>query len=290
MSGVPTILVEGADDIKFYRDLAKSIDKEADVIAVDTIDCLSDGCVGVIDCIQQLQSEIKSKQNGSKYIIGIIDKDARYYRGEIPNNLSELFVLKYYSFESHFVTRNHLKYLLTIISNIGLSFIDDRTLDYFENNLCNEYEKLYYISLEALKNACEQGYASVIGYSSEPGYIVNNLQTGLNIWGSISSKKSSLDSFASDRSINFEHLKLIAKGKWLLHFYCNFILLKMRGITSACQNGEIRKCQYCNTGQPDKCLWKMRFSFNLGLVQSLILNHHDDNELGYIKARVKMLA
>ncbi|NOH14850.1 DUF4435 domain-containing protein [Clostridium cochlearium] len=290
MTKNPAVIVEGKDDIKFYKNLCENIKKNIEVIAVDNIKGVADGCTGVIECIESIQDDIKKNINNLKYILGIIDGDVRCYRDEIPNNIYGIFVLKYYSYESHFVTRQNLKNIVGLTASVGKSYIDDKTLDYIEKDVQNDYKKIFYVSLEALKNACIKEYDSIISYKDKPEYIFNNLYTGKNIMKSLMRKKNQLDEFAKQYNITFSDFKKVIKGKWLLYTYYNSVYRNLKKLPDACRNNIITKCQYCKSGQPEKCLWNLDYNYKLEYIISIALNYYDNNELEYINDRLKQLA
>lgn len=288
MTETPAVVVEGRDDIKFYLQIAVDAKKEVSVYAVENLEEFeTGGCTSVITCIESLQDKIMERPENINYILGIIDRDARHFRKEIPSLLG-LFVLKYYSYESHLVTRNNLKRLISDLTFVSQSLIDDTSLDFVESNLESDYHDLYYISLEALKNACVQGYNAIIGYDEKAGKVaVPNSK--IKYFIDIQNKQDELNLFADKYNITPLDLKLIAKGKWLLYTFCYSIFARIKELTSACSDATINSCQFCSCGRPEKCLYTLRTGYSFKQVVSLMQNYFDYKEIGYIQTKISSL-
>ncbi len=286
MIGVPTIVVEGHDDISIYSKIAKDVNKEVQVISIDNIEQYTGGCYSVIKFIDDMEEIFEERKDSINHILGIIDRDARYYRNEIPTNRNGILVLKYYSIESHFVTKNNLKYLLNVITYANEQLVDDKCLDYIEKDLPELYKRLFYLSLEALKNACEQDYTGVIGYSDEKGRLLHDVEVN----DLVLKKKKELDLFAEKLNIDIKDIKCIAKGKWLLYFYCVNAMEKISILRDACLQGLIITCQCCETDHNDKCLYKLKASYRPDTLIPLIENYIDREEVNYIQDRILKLA
>lgn len=287
MSNSSTIIVEGHDDIPLYEKLSSDIGKNIQVIAVENIDGCNAGCDNVIRCIEEIQDLINEVDLGENYILGIIDRDARFYREEVPN-LKCLFILEYYSFESHFTTEYGLKKILPIVCGISEKAIDEKLIQYLKKDLVNDFEQLFYISLEALKVACEQGYCGEYQYSQSAGYVFgkDNLSQHLP---KINEKRKDLDSFAEQHDISKSDLPKIAKGKWYIHVYADSIFKNIKNLPQACKKEIINQCQYCKNGNYSNCMYKTGCNFQLGQIIRLLLGQYDANELLYIKQRISQL-
>ncbi|PFT36092.1 DUF4435 domain-containing protein [Bacillus cereus] len=289
MSETPVVIVEGHDDIQFYEKLVNELGKEITVDAVENIEGYDGGARGVLECIKDLQPKLKERQENIKYILGIIDRDARFYRNEIPDHLG-LLILEYYSFESHFITRQNLIEAIPSLTHVSRRHVDANALTHIEEDLYNnEFKDLYYISLEALKNACQKDYVGEVSYKEEPGKIFNEPNKSV-LMGKLSAKKLDLDKFAQSKNIVFGDLKKFARGKWILYIYSKYLNEKIKKMKNACSNGEITKCNFCKAGAHDKCLWKVKTNFQLGHVKVIITNYIDETEIKYIKDRIRLLA
>lgn len=284
MSNQPALIVEGKDDIRIYEQLSNIIDKPCTVYPIQSIANYAAGCTSVISCIERLQAKFDENPNNIQYVLGIADRDARYYRREIPDNLRGLLILKYYSIESHFITQANLRYILPLITNA--TYLSDSHVMFIENFFCLTYENLYYISLEALKNACIASYKGLIGYSASDGVIKNQ-----QLIADLLDKRDSLDQFAEEFNIDQSYLKKIAKGKWLLFAFCDLIIQSLQFIPEECDRNTLPSCSMCKREiMQEKCRWSMRSGCNRPQVLSLITNFFDENEFEYIFDRIEALA
>ncbi|MBP1949360.1 DUF4435 domain-containing protein [Virgibacillus litoralis] len=289
MAETPVIIVEGHDDIQFYERLIIDMEKDAVVDAVENIEGYNEGSDGVIKCIQDLQPKFGKSDEVKKYILGIIDRDARFYRNEIPNYLG-LLILEFYSFESHFITQNNLIELIQNLTYVSKRHVDVKTIGYIEDELYKkDFIDLYYISLEALRNACEVGYSGEVSYGEEAGKIYSEGYKTI-LLKKIYAKKNDLDEFANSKDITYGDLKKIARGKWILHVFSKYLNYKIKELKKACDSNEINKCNFCLTGVNHKCLWKVKGNFQHGHVSSMITNYVDESEIKYIKERIELLA
>ncbi|MCM0647251.1 DUF4435 domain-containing protein [Clostridium swellfunianum] len=288
MSEVPFIIVEGADDISFYQMLSEHIKKDTEVIAVENIYSYSEGCDNVIKAIEDIQTILNQKESNKNYLLGIVDRDSRFYRNCIPN-LTSLFILKYYSYESHLANRHGLTSILPAITSVSQKMLDGSVLEFIEKDLQADYLNLFYFSLEALKFACDKNYRSVVRYKQKPGKIFAKDYVNI-LKENIFKKKTELDTFASEYSISMGDLRYIAKGKWLLHVYADRIYNNIKELSTACKDNKVTQCQYCKVGKHDKCLYKIKSNFQLGQIISMLLSEYDENEVKYIKERISLLA
>ncbi|MBP3335242.1 MAG: DUF4435 domain-containing protein [Ruminiclostridium sp.] len=289
MSGEPTVLVEGIDDIKFYGNVAHKIGRNINVQAIETVEGYSEGCDEIIRAIGDIQHSIQSDARLKKYILGIIDRDARYYRGELPN-LECLFVLKYYSYESHLITTNTIKKQIEMLTKVTSSMIKDNVISYINEKFNEKLEKAYYISLEALKNACDTSYQACVAYSKKAGNIFSKSALEY-IWGQVSYKKEELDEFANNYGVSRTDIKYLMKGKWWLYLWCEFIVNESKNLHFHCGN-DFEICQMCKADKKEKCLWKVEGNFQIGQIKSFLcsIDAIDLNELDYLRQRLMLLA
>ena len=296
MNKYPLILVEGKDDIQIYDKITSNLSIECEIKAIENIPDYGEGNEYIIKAIENLQEVIVTKPELLKYILGIIDRDARFYKDELPE-LKGLFILKYYSIESNFIARNNLKNALFELTEINSRLCNNELLDYIEKEIKEIYLRLYYVSLEALKNACIKDYSGLIGFSKDidgreirKGKILKIIKEE-SLYLSFNKKKDELDEFASTKNISFnlEIVKFISKGKWLLHVYSDFILNKIKKLAEYCKNEQILQCQYCKTGKYNKCLYKLKRAVQIHHVESMLLNKIDENEFKYIYDRFRLL-
>ena len=109
MSKTPYVIVEGVDDIHIYEEIAKSAQVLCEVYSVEMLEGLVGGNDGVIQAMESIESlNMPEGKSAKEFILGIIDCDARYYRGEMPV-LESVLSLSVYSIESHFVSKFSIK-------------------------------------------------------------------------------------------------------------------------------------------------------------------------------------
>lgn len=289
LEGRPLIIVEGKDDVNFYLKLSEKIKKTFIIRPIETINGYGPGCDNVLRFIRNAQDELNENPEAEQYLLGIIDRDSRHYRKELDSNLKSLFVLKVYSYESHFATKFCMKSLTKrVIDNESL--INNETIEMIFEDIESELNDIYYLSLEALKNACIQGYDSVISYDFSVGQLLNKKDELLQ---QVMTKKKELEEFAESKRITIKHLKQICKGKWLLGIHVNHLNNKINEFIVKCQRNELEKisqCIYCSNNIPDLCGWKRKKSITKNSMETLIFDEVDYVETRYILSRLKRMA
>lgn len=298
MNKKPLIIVEGVDDRKIYNNIAEAIRKNVTVMRVSDLQFVA-GCNGVVDCMKVLQTQLDLDSSNLKFVLGIIDRDARFFKNAIEfqeiQNLKGIFILKHYSIETYFATRNSLKILLTKITNAIKSDIDDAILDFIEDNIGVYLETLYYISLDALKEHClgKQLHNANYSYEKEPTNIVGEkimLHFNSNI---LPNKKEDLDSFATSKSISFQDAKKIIKGKWYLYYYIYRSyaqIIQLKGFEKDAYDVE----HYYNPSTSFEPIFKLNFDIESGKMPAylypLMLQCIDETELSDIIQKFRELS
>ncbi len=196
-------------------------------------------------------------------------------------------MLNKYSIENHFLTDNNIKFLVKYVTNIDGS-IDDLTLNKIKEFILSDLDKIYYCSLEALKNAVNPHYNGIVKYSLSSGEFVHNQ----NLWETVKFKITDLDQFANTHQIekNLFYLHLISKGKWLLYFFSHKILTFLNNIDNHCKLALITQCKYCRSTLYQKCQYKLNANYNVKIIQTILLSEVDFNEVEYILRRFYTLA
>lgn len=274
----PLLVVEGKDDIQFYDNLAQEIDKKLIIRAIETIDGYTEGSDEVIDLTRDIQTELIDQTELQRLYLGIIDKDIREFRTkderslEVLRNYINLFILNYYSFESHFINKAIFKTVLKELTHVDNELLSDNFVsNLFDMIIEKILNELYYPALEALQNAIVNDYVGALGYSTKYAEIINNPQ----IIAQINNKSDGLNLFAESLNINrsFDTLILICKGKWILRSFTKFIKEDILNLSNKCRENEIAKCQYCDIQDFQKCLYKPKFSIqNMDLDKNIMMN------------------
>lgn len=307
MNNEPLIIVEGCDDVSYYNEIANQLEKRVNVKAVETIKEFigKSGCVHVIKAIERVENVIGQtldRHTAEKYILGIIDGDVREYRNDHISDSSLFLVLKVYSIESHFdidemliqFIKNH-----TYVDNRLLENNRDEILNYVKQSVAENYRKLWYISLEALKCACDKNYnESLFKYKKDKSdsvirYFKSDQGKNGNEINQLMEKRSELDEYAREKGISFLHIKKVAKGKWLLEVYIYSIIKKIKELTNACKEGMVKRCPYCLTTQPASskhCQYRARINFAENNMKSFFYqNVYRCQEVEYIYQRINQL-
>lgn len=272
----PILIVEGKDDFQIYDSLAKSINKKVQIYQSNEFKDHHEGCNGVIKCIEKLQVKYDEREDNVNKIIGIIDKDVRDFRQDIPS-LKGLFVTKHYSIETYFATLNNLRQLLSNITYNIHEEIDDDILHFLEDPFKESLENLYIISLEALKNACHNGYETTVGYDFSEHKITAS-QFLEDVLPRLENKKVDLESFASELNLNLNNVKLIAKGKWYLYWYLNNIYPLIKDLKEKCNGSIITQCRSCRVGNFQDCLYKTKNDYRIDHLIEMMLTFIDNQE------------
>ena len=276
----PVILVEGQDDIKFYDNIATLKGISVGVQAIETIEGYSEGCEQVCNAMEEVAHLIQNDNRLKKYVMGIIDRDVRQYLNNLPVK-DNLLVLKYYSYETHLITDITIKKLVEQLTKVPGSLITQEVIDWLKQDFESQSNELYYFSLEALKKMYDDTYKSDITYGLDGGAVIGGAKQYR--WSLIEPKKNDLDQFAIVHNISKKDLKYIAKGKWFLSTWCDYLIKKAKILHSVC-GIHIPQCKYCKVGQPNKCLWGSSSSFQVAEIKSLLYTQQfiDLNEVNYI--------
>jgi len=147
-------------------------------------------------------------------------------------------------------------------------------MEYLSNAINEDFERIFYISIEALRNACEEDYDACLGYKKASGYVVHNM----DLWESVKSKKTDLENFAIDKGIAYtwDGLFEICKGKWLLRYCANNLLAASKTLSDACKNNAIETCALCAKGIYSKCLYKLNTTYQVDHFEQILLrNEHE---------------
>ena len=288
MGNKSVLVVEGIDDVKKFNSIKQSIEKTFEVKSIGTFENYYEqkGALPVIDFIENVISfnEQNNVPDYFDYILGIVDGDSICYKRKENKENNLLYVLDYYSLESYYINKEVIeKTLYEVVSNpdlINENLIDD------VYNIClnNTVDRLYYISLEALKKSCQEGYTAIIGY--KPDNIINFLD---NV--ELENRKESLETFAQENNYNKNMALQIIKGKWFISTFCAIYFDKIKELTTKCHDGNILKCDNCIiTEITEPCLYKPKDSkLNKHSLEEKFYSLTNLTSLTPIKERLKQL-
>ncbi len=254
ITGVPAIIVEGIDDITIYDEIASKVSFDVEIYAVENIDGYTEGCEQVISAIENLNTLPSSSYELSNHILGIIDKDVRDYRQDIPE-VEPLLVLNYYSIESHFISRIVIANILNLTCKVNRDLVTEKLCDLIMSEIEIKLLALYYFSLESLRKSLEPGYSASFSYSYSSGRIHD-----IQVKQEILAKQHDLDRFAASHGLTpcIDTLKGISKGKWLLDVFSFELLVSINGLQARCKESAIDSCKFCITQAFDKCLYRIK--------------------------------
>jgi hypothetical protein len=91
MDKTPIVIVEGKDDRQIYQRIANAINVDLSVYQVNEFEEFGPGCYNVIAAFTRIQPKYGENERNIKWVAGIIDRDSRPYRGQLPL-LTGLFI------------------------------------------------------------------------------------------------------------------------------------------------------------------------------------------------------
>ncbi|MHC5131844.1 DUF4435 domain-containing protein [Pseudomonas glycinis] len=280
----PLVIVEGFDDIRLYESFAKQAEVTCQIIASENILTEKEGCEGVISNIDVIEL-VAGNTDISKHVVGIIDRDARYFRNDMPASPA-ILTLDLYSIESHFVGEETIRRILSSVLNVSDELLHKTDTNQIFRDIVNRLMGVYEVSLEALKKSCVRGYSAEIGYADKVRSVFLN-----GAYAKIMAKQPALEQFASTLNIarDWQNLTLICKGKWLLDLFCDYLHDYISNLPQMCASGHLVQCQYCSGGNNKKCLYRWRENFQSAHLRGLARGYVDLPDFAYIKARLKSL-
>lgn len=291
MGNKPVVVVEGIDDVKKIDKIKSSIEKSLEVKSIGTFENYYNkkGALPVIEFIKQVISynEEKNVPDYIGCILGIVDRDSICYKRKESRENSLLYVLDYYSLESFYINKEVIeKTLYDIVSSsdlINKNIINDISKRCLENSI----DKLYLISLEALKKSCQSNYEAITGYGPD------NINEFLNKKGleGLLEKKEKLEHFAQANNYDKNMALQIIKGKWFISKFRDLYFDEVNKLKVLCKDGDIHKCDNCCIDEiTEPCLYKPRDSkFNKHTLEEKIYALTDLISLTPIKERLKQL-
>lgn len=285
MSKTPYLIVEGVDDIGLYEAIARSAAVNCEVYSVEMIDGLAGGNNAVTNAMDILNSlSLAPGKNVANYVLGIVDRDARYYRGEMPT-LSSILCLDFYSIESHFASKSAIKSIINKITRISSK--DEIDIDVIFHAIENNLSDVYYFSLDALKNAVDPTYQSVVGFSSNIGR-----RKDANTISKLQALKNDLDMFAASFNLcaSMAVMRKFVKGTWLLSAFSDELYKEIEPLVKKCKSNLIKQCRMCELDVKSPCLYQIRDGFNKNSIYSLMPDLVGMPELQYIKDRMVNVA
>lgn len=283
MTKTPHIIVEGVNDVCVYEAIADSTNINMEVYCIQMIAGYAGGNDGVAEAIEYCYTLPLGGRDVKDYILGIVDRDARFYRHEIPS-LPALLILQYYSIESHFASKAAIEPIVRRVTRISTN--DELSVDRIFNDIEDGISDLYYFSLDALKNAVDLSYLSVVAFSDKPGRRMDSKTIA-----DLQHRKRDLDDFAKVYGLenSLESLKQFSKGKWVLAAYSEGLHREISGLVEKCKSGAIAQCRMCRFDVNAPCLFKAEDGFTKKTIYSLLLKEVRVPEIDYIRDRMTLV-
>lgn len=284
MTKVPVLIVEGRADIAIYQRVAASIDCNYNVVASENIVSAEPGCGGVLKNINTIRERC-GRMDIRPYVLGIIDRDARFYRKELVDD-DALLILKFYSIESHFVSKEAVRYIVEKTTSATGNLLTDESCDSIFNEIKKDLDVLYLCSLEALKKACERDYNAEVGYGDKIRSILKQGKPEI-----LKLKIDELTDFANHLGVDksWESILEICKGKWVFQVFIDSLLSKLNELPSMCKENAIAQCQYCVRDAYQNCLYSLTANFASSHMEQILLQDTAQPGLDYIKDRLRLM-
>lgn len=287
MTKVPLVIVEGRDDISVYMDLLKKGGRRFNVKPIQYFKHCSPGCKEIEDRVSEINERYGAEHQVYNSFKGIVDCDAKRFRGEELNKPGLLY-LESYSFENSFVTENSILHSIKLLTSLTIEQLNKNLTDKVVELINGQFRDFYYISLEALRNAIEPDYDALVGFSdSYQELLFNPIKKAKML-----EKHDELDAFAEQLGINCNsilNMGAFCKGKWHLQFLLKSILRFTEQLYLVCGT-ELVKCPLCEAGQPNSCLYKQAFKMDISHLTSAIKSNIENADLNYIQVALYKLA
>lgn len=280
MTKTPVLLVEGVDDVSIYERLTDSVGVMIDIYASENVVTRKEGCVGVIENINEIRA-VAGEIEVEKYVLGIIDHDARSFRREVPADPA-IFVLDMYSIESHYVNPCSIRFLFSHTLK-GYRLCTNELAERIFEKVKSKLMFLYVVSLEALRNACEPGYDAAYGYSDSIQSILNR-----ELHVVAQGKEQELQAFGARLGLDasWGAILRVCKGKWILEMFASLLHEEIKLLPTACGCQAVPQCQSCASNENGKCLYKPKMFISSDILQKLAMTNSGAIPLGYIKERM----
>lgn len=292
----PLIIVEGIDDRPFYEKIIAKITSDVGnnsrIIAVERFG-RGPGCNQIIKQFEELGDWLD--EDLINYVRGVIDRDSFYYIADEERVSSRelangIFELKYYSYESHFITKSNIKSVIYDICCCESTKINNNIIEYIFNEIdkmaCNE---LFYVGMECLRNGLEREYNSVFKYDYDKNEIGDYNKRRYKL---ANVDKIYLDNLSRQKSLSkdIETIKKIVKGKHFLYSCANQIANLIKELEKMCLNSnDTLVCTYEEECLKVSCAWKNEGNYNASQIYCKLQEKIDLSEVGYIVNEFKKL-
>lgn len=238
MGAKPILIVEGINDYPIYSELYPACDVHIAENLNFEDSLTKEGCSKVIESINVIRNNVSNVDiEISKYILGIIDLDTRFFTGrEVDDPI--IYTLDKYSIENYFVNGETIRFLIKKTTNLSSKDITDELVNYvFSKAKESLLKQLFFIVIDSIQNAIDkEKFNSLTGFKPERA---DRYYKDDTLMSQLEEKKESLLDFCREYSIeyNWDFLHKMTKGKWLIHSFLSYLC-------SFLTNGELeQKCR-----------------------------------------------
>lgn len=296
MEKKPLVVVEGADDRPFYLRLIEDKGKKATVIASELIkksnnSYYTPGCTGVIEIVKNLQGSFQKNPLSQNFFLGIIDSDYRKFTEE-KLKLIGLFVLKYYSYESHFVTNHSVKQLIAYTTRVGMQDITEEITANIMEDADKIKNDMYLVGLEMLKEKLDPSKEKLFQKDTKPEALYQKgRDNDVALIDRVREKETELLQFAESKNITYKDIFSVVKGKYLLYAFVKSIYEQIGKLQILCRKSIIEQCDYCQNKKSELCIWKVKNQLKRSEYNNVMIdiNWKTEPEIQYIKDRLSAL-
>ncbi len=294
MQKIPLIVVEGADDRPFYLRIAEAEGKRVQVIPSELVKktdgyYYAPGCEGVIEIVEHVQGDIQRNPVCKKYFLGIIDGDYREYTEE-DLGLECLFKLKYYSYESHFITENAVRNLIAYTTRVGMQDIGEEIIADIWNAAKPVMDGMYLVGLEILNERMEPLREKLFAEDTKPETLYQ-VKDGNSLMDMVLDKEQELNRFAEYMGIKRDDIRCVVKGKYLLYAFVKAVYEEIGKLNGRCRSGQMEQCDYCKNEKFHLCIWKVKNQIKRSEYNNVMIDvsWKTESEIEYIKNRLSVL-
>ncbi|MER3735023.1 hypothetical protein J8815_27370 [Klebsiella pneumoniae] len=166
--------------------------------------------------------------------------------------------------------------------------LPDEFISLIFNDIFYESESLYLMSLEALKCSIDNTYDSCFQYSFSEGRIFSS-----DDQRKILEKRDDLISFSESLGITatVENLKIITKGKWLIHYVSHKLANACSTMHTNCGVPPQSHCVVCESGSDNKsCLYRTKDGVTPKSFKNSLFGNMNSPDIQYIKDRISVMA
>ncbi len=287
MTKVSLVVVEGKDDLSIYSDLLNKNNNKFNIKPIEYFKGCNPGCNEIEEKVSDINQIYNSSHRVYNYFRGVVDSDVKEFRGE-KNERAGILYLNTYSFENSFITENTVLNSIKLLTSLTNEQLDEKLTEKVIQDINSGVQEFYYITLEALKNAVDENYNAIIGFSD--GYERPMFDTDMK--SELARRRSDLDNFALEKNINkpcILDMKKYCKGKWHLRYFLKNIISFIDNLHTLCGQ-ELVECPLCESGDTSQCLYKKSVNMDVAQLISHVKSNIENADLEYVYNELSLLA